>query len=211
MTKHTITLPDGYKSRDPKDGSLNRVVEFGKRPTAADQIKIDNNSQSGLEVQRTLLYARDAITAFGSMERFPPPLSLLMGLSSRDRDAMVEGYVDFLGASLGDRVADSLSEHEHKLAFGLEIEGEAYDVLVFGGEDKQYTGYDDLKVEKQYGTGLKRDLAYIGRDVCKLAQSEGGLTVEGEVSADALTKLDMFDVGKLVEFYAQRRGNFRKG
>lgn len=198
MMQHTITLQSG------------KAVTFGRRLTAADVLKIDADAQSAIDVQENLLHVRAAITSFEGVRRIPVPLSVLLQLDDSDRDALFEGFADFMRDSLGERVAESLSETEFKTAFGMELGGESFDVIEFTTEHKPLTGYDEVKLERQYGAGLRKELALIARETVKLSQTEGEATAEVELTPEDLERLDAYDFGRLREFAARRRQSFRR-
>lgn len=210
MKQHTIILPGGYKSPDPTtNGDVGRSVTFGRRPAVADRIKIDADAQSSLEVQQVLLYARAAITSFEGVRRKPVPLSVLLQLDDTDREVLLEGYVEFLRGSLGERVAEPLDENTFLLALGLEVDGEIYDIIEFTPAPQPLTGYDEVALERQYGSGVRRELAFVSRESVALAQSEGALRVEGAVAVETLEKLDAYDAQLLLRFSGERRDSFR--
>lgn len=207
--EHTVTLPSGVKSRDPKDkGAIFREVVFGRRPTLADQLKIEANSQSALEVQEVLLYARVAITKFGGI-RMPVPLTVLLQLDDIDREVLLEGYVEYLTDSLGERVAEPWGDNGFKLAVGLEVDGETYDVVEFTPRPSPLTGHDEVKIERLHGSGLRKELALVSRETVALSQSEGDVKLDGAVAVEALECLDAYDWGQLLRFSAHRRADFR--
>lgn len=208
-TEHTVILPTGFKSRDPKDkGAVFREVVYGRRPTLADQLKIEANSQSALEVQEVLLYARVAITKFGTV-RLPLPLTVLLQLDDTDREVLLEGYVEFMTASLGERVAESWGDNSFKLAVGLEVDGETFDVIEFTPQPQPLTGHDEVKLERLHGAGLRKEMALVSRETVALSQSEGDVKLDGAVAVEALEGLDAYDWGDLLRYFARRRSSFR--
>lgn len=211
MNQHTINLPGGYVSRDPKDGgAAHKSVTFGRRPTLADVLRIDGDAQSAIEIQSALLHVRAAVTSFEGVRRNPVPLSVLLQLDGSDREALFEGFTDFMRESLGERASESLSDTELKLAFGLEVGGETYDVLEFSTEPKPLTGYDEVGLERQYGAGLRKEVALIAREVVRLSQSEGEGSLDAELTPEALDGLDAHDFVSIREFAADRRARFRR-
>ena len=211
MKQHTITLPGGYKSPDPKaNGAVGRSVTFGRRPTLAERVKIDDDAQSSIEVQKTLLLARAAITSFEGVRRNPVPLSALLQLEETDREVLLEGYLEYLRGSLGDGVAEQLDENTFKLALGLEVDGETYDLIEFTPEPKPLSGYDEVKLERQFGAGVRKDVALISREAVALAQSEGDLRLDRPVEVELLERLDAYDGIELLKFFADRRASFRR-
>jgi hypothetical protein len=210
MIEHSITLPGGYRSRDPKDQATHREVVFGRRPTVADQVRVEADSQSALDVQQVLLYARSAVTRFGNLRRLPPTLGVLLQLDEIDREALVEGYVEFMRVSMGERVAEEFTPDSYKLAFGLEVDGEEYDVIEFKADQQPLTGYDEVRLERQHGSGARKDLAVAAREAVAVSQSEGALRVEREISVDLLERLDAYDGAQLLRWFGERRASFRR-
>lgn len=211
MKQLTVTLPGGYKSPDPKaNGAVGRTVVFGRRPTLGERIRLDDDAQSSIEVQKTLLLARAAITSFEGVRRNPIPLSVLLHLEEADREVLIEGYVDYMQGSLGDAVAEQLDEHTFKFALGLMMDGETYDVIEFTPEQQPLSGYDEVKLERQYGVGVRKDVALISREAVALAQSAGDLRLDRAPGVELLEKLDAYDGVELLKFFADRRALFRR-
>lgn len=210
MKQHSVTLPGGYRSPDPKaGGAVGRAVTFGRRPTLGERIKVDDDAQSAIEVQKTLLLARAAITSFEGVRRNPVPLSVLLQLEETDREVLLEGYLEYLHGSLGDGVAEQLDGNTFKLALGVEVDGEKYDLIEFTPEPQPLSGYDEVKLERQFGTGVRKDVALISREAVALAQSEGDLRLDRPVEVDLLERLDAYDGIELLRYFADRRASFR--
>jgi hypothetical protein len=211
MKQHTITLPGGYKSPDPRaGGAVGRAVTFGRRPTLAERVKIDDDAQSSVEVQKPLLLARAAITSFEGVRRNPVPLSVLLHLEETDREVLLEGYLEYLRDSLGDGVAEQLDDNTFKLALGVEVDGETYDLIEFTPEPQPLSGYDEVKLERQFGAGVRKEVALISREAIALAQSEGELRLDRTVEVELLERLDAYDGIELLRFFADRRWSFRR-
>lgn len=209
MKQHTITLPVGYTGRDPQ-AATSRAVTFGRRATLGERLKIDEDAQSSIVTQKTLLLARAAITEFEGVKRNPVPLSVLLQLEETDRDVLVEGYVDFMQRSLGDGAAEKLDDNTFKFALGVQVDGETYDVVEFTPDPQPLSGFDEVKLERRYGAGVRRDVALICREVVALSQSEGALRLEGPVEIELLERLDAYDGIELLGFFAERRASFRR-
>lgn len=189
----TKELKFGYTTKDKDETVTHKRVTFGKRPTASDLIRITNDQQSNLGTQLSLMLARAAITEFGTL-KLPVPLSVLLALNKTDRNILLEGYAEFLSASLGDRTSEALSDDTVRLAFGFEIDGAVYDVVTFGA---QLTGYDESAFDRQKAAGYKRLCLQLGKEITRLAQSKGDLTLEGSLDIEAFTSLDGYDLDAL--------------
>src|ERR1044072_7523795 len=112
MQQLTKQLPFGLKTTD---GQRQQLV-YGKRPTVADSMRIEDDTQSDLDVQKSLMYARATLIEFGDKKR-APYLSEMLGLSRADRDVIIEGYNEFLQLTMSDRAAEKLDADTLKLAF----------------------------------------------------------------------------------------------
>ena len=148
-TEHTVALPTGVKSHDPKDrGAVFRVVAFGRRPTLADQLKIEANSQSALEVQEVLLYARVAVTRFGAVRLTPATEVTYPPWESTDVRRLLPGqeqwlaYLDVVTARGGvhDDVTHRLLGHPDPVQGDMQVECQLVSNGLYCGDR---SGYED--------------------------------------------------------------------
>jgi hypothetical protein len=202
----TKTLLHGLPVKDGGE-PLRRVV-FGKRLTAGDSIKIEDDPQSSSELQRQLMYARASIVEFGDKKR-RPFLSELLTLKRADREIIVEGYVDFLDLSIGDRRQEKVDDDTIKLAFGLAEGGETFDLITLCDNSSQLSGYEELEIDRQVNGDFEHACVLIGRDVARLSQSDGGATIEGPLTIEQISRLDFFDLAFMRAAASERRLLFR--
>jgi hypothetical protein len=202
----TKTLRFGLPVKDSGD-PIRRVV-FGKRPTAGDQIKIEDDVQSTFDVQKSLLYARASVVEFGDKKR-QPYMTELLNLKRADRDIIIEGYVEFLGRSIGDRLQEKIDDDTLKLAFGLVEGDETYDLVTLCDNSSHLSGYDELEIERSAKGDFEQACVLLGRDVVRLSQSDGGSTIEGPLDLDKLKRLDFFDLNFMCTAAGERRLLFR--
>jgi hypothetical protein len=179
---HEIELTDGTK------------VVFGKRITASDLIRIDENPMTQNATQYQDLVVAEAIAAFGAL-KMPVPLSALLDLDSIDREDITEGHNEFQRKSLGDRGAEILSDTKARLAFGFTVSEVDYPMVEFG---RRLTGRDEVEADKR---GLKPGIArlcfMIGRQISKISTADGANSIDGPIELEMFKSLDGADVWTL--------------
>jgi hypothetical protein len=203
--KVTKTLPFGLPGKD--GGEPIRRVVFAKRPTAGDQIKIEDDVQAAFDIQKSLMYARTSIVEFGDKQR-QPHLTELLSLKRPDRETIIEGYIEFLTASIGDRTQEKIDDDTLKLAFGLIEEGETYDLVTLCDKSSELTGYEELELERSAKGDFEQLCMLLGRDVAQLS-SESGRVIEGPLGIEQIRKFDFFDLSFMRVAAGERRLLFR--
>ena len=201
MTK-TIELIGGYTEK----GVTHRRVTFGKRLTAKTLFDIDVDPQSALPTQHIDLIHRAAITEFGTLT-CPVRLAVLLDLDSIDREDLAAAYGVFQVESAGGREGKAVSDTVTQWAFGYERDGSTYDRIEFG---RRLTGRDEVAADQAGLTELARRVWLAGRQVARLAQSKGAMTLEGPLELDALETLDSADVVLLMGGAERYRQSFRQ-
>lgn len=199
----TIELQIGYRD---KSGAVHRRVTFGKRITGRMLFDIDSDPQGNDQTQYADLIARAAITEFGTVS-LPVPLLALLQLDSVDRDAISEGLSQFLGAGLGERKVEIISENQIKLAVGYESNGLVYDMVYFG---RAINGYDEIEANRLKLEGVRRVCFLAGKQVVKLSQSEGSSGLDGPIGLSIFEKLDSVDIQAIRVASEVWRRSFRR-
>ncbi len=200
----TIELPFGYQS---KDGALHKRVVFGKRPTGEDLVRLTSDRQSEVNTQFQLLFQRTSIVEFGSLMKrgMSVPLTTLLALNRADRDALAETHAEFLQTTLEGRSTEALSESAFRLAFGLEVGGEVFDVVEFGNLP---TGADEVRIDKSQTGSWHRGLLMLEAQIVKLSQSEGSAVNNG-VEMETMLRADWFDLEAMNEGAQAWMNSFR--
>lgn len=187
--KHTIELVCGYTD---KKGVTHKRVTFGKRITANDLFRLDNDPQAQDATQYSDLIMSAAITEFGTM-KFPILLPVFLSLDSIDREDLVEAHDKFLNDSLEGRKAEFLLDNRVKLAFGFKVGDVVYDIVQFG---KRITGYDEVEANKLGFQGVKRECFRIAKQITQLSSSSVEATIDTLEIKD-FEQLDGYDLMQL--------------
>ena len=203
---HAVLLPFGFKPK--ADGEPIRQVVFGKRPTAAEHIRLLDDSQSDLDTQRGLLFARAAIISFGDNKR-APYLDELLRLKRADRVALMEGYADFLGKSADGRTTESLEDGTLRLAFGLVEDGQTCDLVELCNGSSELDGYQEVELERKHPGDFERSCVLLGHDIARVFHSDGAAAITGPLPLARIKQLDAVDLSALIDAVAERRQLFR--
>ncbi len=203
----TKVLPFGLPGKEGDD-PIRRVV-FGKRPTAGDQIKIEDDPQSAFDIQKSLMYARASMVQVGDKQR-QPYLTELLNLKRADRETIIEGYIEFLNMSIGHRTQEKVDDDTLKLAFGLIEDGETFDLVTLCDNSSELSGYEELEIERSAKGDFEQTCALMGRDVARLSQSDGGGSIEGPLSIEQVGRFDFFDLNFMRTAAGERRLLFRR-
>lgn len=203
---HTISLLFGIAKKDKEP--IRKIV-FGHRPTAGDTISIEDDAQATLDIQKSLMYARIAIVEFGD-KKGQPYLSDLLGLNRADRDALIEGYIDFLGQSKGSRAAEKVDTETAKLAFGLTEGEEVFDLVTLCNKADELSGYEELELEKKASGDYELMCTMLGYSIARLSQSDGGSVIEGPIDVERIRQLDVVDLNFISSLVGERRRAFRR-
>lgn len=188
--EHTIELKYGYQD---KKGKVHTSVTFGKRPKLGDIIALDLNPQAQSTTQHECLIRRLMITQFGDLKT-PVDLDVLLSLDSLDYDRLSGEADRFLEISREGRTSEFL-ENGARLALGITIDGETYDVVHFGTRLKVR---DYVEAEKlQYGQGVAREAHKAGCQISQLASSEHKGTRDGTLTVEQLSEMDGEDFNVL--------------
>jgi hypothetical protein len=192
---HTIELPVSGKR-----------VTFGKLLKGRDWFALDSDPQASDQTQYNDLVMRAEITQFGK-EKMPVTLKTLLELTSVDREVLEEGHTEFQRLWAEGKEAKFLSDGRVRMAFGYARNGLVYDIAVFG---KLHTGMDEVQANKQKLNGLKRICYLMGREIVKLAQSDGASELAGPVELEVFEELDGADILTLRSASAIWRSTFRR-
>jgi hypothetical protein len=203
---HSITLPFGIQKKDKEP--IRRIV-FGHRPTVADSIAVEDDPQGALDTQKSLMYVRAAITEYGE-KKGQPFLSDLLGLNRADRDALIEGYIDFLGQSKGPRAAEKVDTETAKLAFGLTEGDGVFDLITLCDKADELSGYEELELEKKATGDYELMCTMLGYSIAHLSQSNGGAVIEGPIGVERIRQLDVIDLNFIVGLVGERKRSFRR-
>ncbi|HEY6334094.1 MAG TPA: hypothetical protein VI756_32565 [Blastocatellia bacterium] len=184
----TIELEIGYTEK----GVTHRSVTFGKRLTGKELFIVDSDPRGGISTQYQHLLLRNAITEFGTLT-MPIDMMVFQKMDSIDTDDLNTGFTKFQEGMLEGRGPEFLEGDRVKLAFGLEREGMVYDLVEFG---RRLTGMDEIQADKKgYRVGTIQRVCYLaGRQVRRLAQSEGDLELPGEMEIETFRSLDVVDI-----------------
>jgi phage FluMu protein gp41 len=155
------------------------------------------------------MYARAAIVSFEEKKR-PPHLSELLSLNRADREAVIEGYMEFLSQSIGDRASEKLDADTLRLAIGLEEGSETFDLVTLCDKASLLTGYEEQKIEREAAGEYEQTCILLGYDIASLSQSEGSGSIEGPLSLDRIKRLDAFDLNFMMGAVGERRRLFRR-
>ena len=205
MSPHNVTieLVDGYVD---KKNARHSTVVFGQRLHGKVFFTIDEDPQSDLPTQYNDLLLRAAITHFGALS-MPVPLSVLLSLSDLDREDLSDAYNRFSIESLDGRRADFLSDNKVKLPFGYERNGLVYDIVEFG---TRLTGMDSVEADRLKLGDLRRGCFLAGKQVVRLAQSEGASALEGPMLLEMFETLDVADLNAIRQGAELWRQSFRR-
>lgn len=207
VTPLTIELDLGYTD---KNGKTHTAVTFGKRITGKELFAIDEDPQSSLETQYDALIIRAKITKFGDL-KMPVSLQTLLELDSLDREDLAEASNKFSDQAAGDRKVEYTAVGQVKLAFGYTRNDLTYDLVEFCN---RLTGMDEVAADKLRLKGIRRALFLAGRQISKLAQSDGESVLEGPFDAEFLMQifesLDLTDVGAIRAAAEVWRYSFRR-
>lgn len=198
-----VQLVHGYKVSG--DEAAQREVEFGRRLTAGDLMRIGDDPESAVTVQFNLMLLQVAITKFGTLP-VPVPLSVLLSLDQVDREDLSRAHNRFIKATRGAARAERLTDSRLRLGSGFEIGAQTYDVVEFG---RLLTGYDELE-----GDGLsswRQQCFLLGKQIVRLSQSEGAATLDGPIEVEDFEKLPDEDLYELIGFSDKWRASFRRG
>ena len=199
----TMELTIGHTD---KRGTTHTRVTFGKRLSGRELFAIDADPQSEIATQYEALLHRAAITEFGSM-RMPVSLAILLELDSIDRDDLSAAFNQFTLDLLGDRKAEPIADNKVKLALGYERNGLVYDLVEFG---RRLTGMDEVEADKLRLTGIRRVCFLIGKQVTRLAQSEGASELSGPMGLEIFENLVTVDIHTLRLASEVWRQSFRR-
>jgi hypothetical protein len=201
-----VNLPKGYAPAEGEDRTPLRRVVFGRRPTGADLARIGDDEQSQLDTNAALLLVAASVTEFGNLP-LPLPLGVLLKLDGRDRAALSEGHARYLTATLGDRKTQQLSDTKVKLAFGLKVGDEVYDVAEFGNH---LTGFQEAGLEARGLKGWRRLLGLIALELTGLSKSGvAGASHEGPFDDAMFDAADWFDCIVLQDARQRWQDSFR--
>lgn len=192
--EHSIELGGGHAAPDPKTKKpvVHTQIVFGKRLTTRDLIDLDNNPQAQNPTQYNDLIRRRMITKFGAL-KMPVPLNVLLSLDALDRADLAAAADKFMAASRGDRQSEMRENGDVKLLFGFDLDGTIYDVAQFGALT---TGRDEVEADA-LGSGVARQCFLIGRQITRIATSDGAAAIDGAVEVEKFYALDAEDFNLL--------------
>lgn len=185
--KHEIELVIGYTD---KTGVTHKKIEFGYRPTVGDLMKLDTDPQAQNPTQYTDLLNRRMMTKFGELKELPP-LGVLLGLDSIDREDIEEGASQFLINSRNEKDVAMPESDLVVLRFGFVVDGTNYNKIKFGN---RITGNDEVEADRLgLSGGATRAAFIVGKQISEISTEDGSTKIEGQVGLEFFKTLDAED------------------
>lgn len=182
-----ITLIGGFKDAR---GVVHREVEVGYVLRGADLFAIDATPQAASQTAREFLILTKAITKFGTLKT-PVSYATLVMLDSIDRDDLLTAYNELEFESRGGHKPKVLADDKLQLTGGYEFGGVKFDVVEFGA---RLTGKDFIEADQLELSGARRACFLAGRQVKRLAQSDGAGGLPGALDLEAFDKFSVADI-----------------